>query len=76
MIKIPGLDGSGNMGKSEGNCVYLNDDPKVIQKKVMKALTDQGPTEQNSHKPECIENLFTIMRMVSPPDTYSYFDEK
>lgn len=76
MIKIPGLDGSGKMGKSEGNCVYLNDDPKVIQKKVMKALTDQGPTEQNSHKPECIENLFTIMRIVSTPDTYSYFDEK
>ncbi|HOI26537.1 MAG TPA: tryptophan--tRNA ligase [Paludibacteraceae bacterium] len=76
MIKIPGLDGSGKMGKSEGNCIYLNDDPKVIQKKVMKALTDQGPTEENSPKPECIENLFTIMKIISTADTYNYFDEQ
>lgn len=76
LIKIPGLDGSGKMGKSEGNCVYLCDDPKVIQKKVMKALTDQGPTEMNQPKPECIENLFTIMKAVSTPDTLDYFNEK
>ena len=62
LIKIPGLDGSGKMGKSEGNCIYLIDDPKTIEKKVKKALTDQGPTEPNSVKPECIENLFTILR--------------
>ncbi len=76
MIKIPGLDGSGKMGKSEGNCIYLVDDPKTIQKKVMRALTDQGPTEPNSVKPECIENLFTIMRIVSAPETVSFFEEK
>ena len=76
LIKIPGLDGSGKMGKSEGNCVYLCDEPKAIQKKVMKALTDQGPTEPNSPKPECIENLFTIMKAVSTPDTLDYFNEK
>lgn len=75
MIKIPGLDGSGKMGKSEGNCIYLNDDPKVIEKKVKKALTDAGPTEPNSVKPECIENLFTIMKVVSAPETVAYFDE-
>lgn len=28
-VKVPGLDGSGKMGKSEGNCIYLVDDPKV-----------------------------------------------
>ena len=33
-VKIPGLDGSGKMGKSEGNCIYLRDDDKVITKKV------------------------------------------
>lgn len=76
MIKIPGLDGSGKMGKSEGNCIYLNDDPKVIEKKVKKALTDAGPTEPNSVKPECIENLFTIMKVVSAPETVAYFDEQ
>lgn len=76
LIKIPGLDGSGKMGKSEGNCVYLCDEPKVIQKKVMKALTDQGPTEPHSQKPESIENLFTIMKAVSSPDTLAFFEDK
>ncbi len=76
MIKVPGLDGSGKMGKSEGNCIYLIDDAKTIQKKVMRALTDQGPTEPNSVKPDYIENLFTIMRIVSAPETVAFFDEK
>lgn len=76
LIKIPGLDGSGKMGKSEGNCVYLCDEPKVIEKKLMKALTDSGPTEMNSTRPECIENLFTILKVVSTPDTYDFFNEK
>jgi len=76
LIKIPGLDGSGKMGKSEGNCVYLCDEPKVIEKKLKRALTDAGPTDLNSVKPECIENLFTILKVVSTQDTYDYFDEK
>ena len=76
LIKIPGLDGSGKMGKSEGNCIYLKDDPKTIEKKVKKALTDQGPTEPNQVKPECIENLFTILRVVSTAEVVSYFEEK
>ena len=45
LVKIPGLDGSRKMGKSEGNCIFLCEDPKLIKKKVMKALTDAGPTE-------------------------------
>ena len=75
-IKIPGLDGSGKMGKSEGNCIYLMDDATTIRKKVMKAVTDSGPTEPNSEKPEVIKNLFTLMEVASTPDTYKYFDEK
>ncbi|MBQ9201278.1 MAG: tryptophan--tRNA ligase [Bacteroidales bacterium] len=76
LIKIPGLDGSGKMGKSEGNCIYLCDEPKVIQKKVMKALTDQGPTAPDSPKPDYIENLFTLLKVVSTPDTVEYFNDK
>ena len=75
-VKIPGLDGSGKMGKSEGNCIYLMDDEATIKKKVMKAVTDQGPQEPNSMRPEVIENLFTFLSIVSTPDTYQYFDEK
>ncbi len=76
LIKIPGLDGSGKMGKSEGNGIYLFDEPAAIRKKVMKAVTDQGPTELNSIKPEPVENLFTIMKVVSSADTVAHFEEK
>ena len=75
-VKIPGLDGSGKMGKSEGNCIYLMDDAETIRKKVMKAVTDSGPTTPNSEKPEVIKNLFTFLDIVSAKDTYQYFDEK
>lgn len=75
-VKVPGLDGSGKMGKSEGNAIYLIDDAATIRKKVMKAVTDSGPTEPNSEKPEAIANLFTMLKIVSSPDTYDYFNEK
>ncbi len=78
LIKIPGLDGSGKMGKSEGegNALFLADPPEVIRKKVMRAVTDAGPTEPNQPKPEPIENLFSLMRTMSKPDTVEFFEEQ
>ncbi len=73
LVKVPGLDGSGKMGKSTGNGVYLVDSDADIRKKVMKAVTDGGPTEKNSTPPEAIENLFTIMSLVSTPEILSQF---
>jgi tryptophanyl-tRNA synthetase len=77
LIKIPGLDGSGKMGKSEGegNAIFLADSPEVIGKKVMRAVTDSGPTEMNQAKPEAIQNLFTLMKVVSKPETLSHFED-
>jgi tryptophanyl-tRNA synthetase len=75
MIKVPGLDGSGKMGKSEGNAINLYEDPKSIRKKVMRAITDAGPTEMNQQKPEPIQNLFTLMEIVSEPATVEHFEE-
>jgi tryptophanyl-tRNA synthetase len=76
LVKIPGLDGSGKMGKSEGNAIYLADTPKEIEKKVKRALTDSGPTEPNSVKPDYIENLYTILRVVSTPDVVKHYEDK
>ncbi len=75
-LKVPGLDGSGKMGKSEGNCVYLSDSDAVIRKKVMKAVTDSGPTEPNTPPTEPVENIFTIMNIVSDPSTVAFFREQ
>lgn len=76
LVKIPGLDGSGKMGKSEGNGIFLADEDDVIRKKVMKAVTDSGPTAPNSPVSESIQNIFTIMEAVSSDDTLSYFKHK
>ncbi len=78
LVKIPGLDGSGKMGKSEGegNAIFLADSPEAIRKKVMRAVTDSGPTQENQTKPEVIENIFTLMKAVSTDETIRYFDEQ
>jgi tryptophanyl-tRNA synthetase len=78
LIKIPGLNGNGKMGKSEGegNAIFLADEPGDIRKKVMKAVTDTGPTEPNQVKSEAIQNIFQLMKVVSTPETYDFFDEK
>lgn len=77
LVKIPGLDGNGKMGKSNGeaSCVYLSDSPEVIRKKVMRAVSDAGPTEMNQTKPEPIQNLFDLMKVVSMPDTLQHFED-
>lgn len=77
LIKIPGLDGSTKMGKSEGegNAIFLADAPEVIRKKVMRAVSDSGPTEPNQPKPQAIENLFNLMKVMSEPSTLSHFEE-
>ncbi len=64
-VKVPGLDGSGKMGKSEGNCIFLNDDDLTVEKKVRKAVTGMTPTVPNSPMNEPVQNLFTLLRLVA-----------
>lgn len=72
-VKVPGLDGSGKMGKSEGNCIYLIDDEKTLRKKVMRAITDEGPKEPNSPVSQPVENLFTLMNLVSGQEVVDHY---
>ena len=76
LVKIPGLDGSAKMGKSEGegNAIFLVDEPAVIRKKVMRAVSDSGPTMSNQPKPQAIDNLFNLMKLVSTPDMLEHFE--
>jgi tryptophanyl-tRNA synthetase len=77
LVKVPGLDGTGKMGKSEGagNAIFLKEDPESIRKKVMRAVTDSGPTQPNQQKPEVIENLFALMQLVSSEEVIKHFNE-
>ena len=78
LVKVPGLDGSGKMGKSEGegNAIFLVDDENLIRKKIMRAKTDAGPQTPNEVKSQEIENIFSLMKLVSADDTVSFFENK
>jgi tryptophanyl-tRNA synthetase len=70
------LDGTGKMSKSENQLatLYLADSDDLIRKKVMKAKTDGGPTSPNSLKPDYIENIFQLMRLVSSMDVIHHYE--
>ena len=76
LVKVPSLDGTGKMSKSENQMatLYLADDDEMIRKKVMKAKTDSGPTVPHAPKPDYIENIFMLMRLVSAADVVEKFE--
>ncbi|MFT7230486.1 MAG: tryptophanyl-tRNA synthetase, partial [Bacteroidia bacterium] len=45
-----------------------------LRKKIMRAVTDNGPTEPGQPKSEGLQNLFDIMSLVSEPSTIGHFD--
>ena len=78
LLKVPSLGGSGKMDKSgpEEYAIFLTDSDKEIEKKIKRAVTDTGPTVPNSNKPESIQNLFDIMKLVSQSSVINHFEEK
>ncbi len=78
LVNVPSLDGEGKMSKSKPDhtCIYLEDEPDVIRKKMMRMVTDSGPKEPNSAKPAIIQNVFDMMSLVSAKDTVQHFEDK
>jgi tryptophanyl-tRNA synthetase len=76
LIKIMSLNGEGKMSKSENqmNTLYLADTDEQIRKKIMRAKTDSGPTEPNMAKPDYIENIFTLLKLVSTKENVEKFE--
>lgn len=70
LVKVPALDGSGKMSKSENQyaTIYLSDDDELIRKKIRKAKTDVTPATPDAPMPEAIQNLFMLMELVSDKD--------
>lgn len=77
LVKVPGLDGSTKMSKSdnENNAIFLMDDEQSILKKIKKAKTDTGPTQQNQEKPQEIVNLFNLAGLVNPEMAKKFDDD-
>lgn len=76
LVKVPSLDGKGKMSKSENESatLYLVDSDEAITAKIKKAQTDSGPTEKNAPKPDYIENIFGLLRLVSDESVVQQFE--
>jgi tryptophanyl-tRNA synthetase len=76
LLKVPSLDGTGKMSKSENQnaTLYLSDSDKAITDKIKKAKTDSGPTVPGTPKPDYIQNIFQLMSLVSDTTTVERFE--
>lgn len=77
LVKIPGLHGAGKMSKSEGDATVINlsDSADVIRKKISRAVTDTGPTVDNSTPTQAVQNLFDLMKHVSIESTLKTYTD-
>jgi tryptophanyl-tRNA synthetase len=78
LVKVPGLTGQGKMSKSAGewDSIYMGDDAETVSKKIMKAVTAvvESPSEIGSEKPQAIQNLFDLMKLVTDSSTIQFFE--
>ena len=71
--RLPGIDGKAKMSKSLGNCIYLSDEPKEIERKVMSMFTD--PNHIKVSDPGRVEGnpVFLYLDVFCEPEDFSQF---
>ena len=71
--RLPGIDGKAKMSKSLGNCIYLSDEPKEIERKVMSMFTD--PNHIKVSDPGMVEGnpVFLYLDVFCEPEDFSQF---
>lgn len=71
--RLPGTDGQAKMSKSLGNCIYLADDEKTVQKKIMSMYTD--PLHIQVSDPGHLEGntVFTYLDAFSKPEHFAEY---
>ena len=71
--RLPGIDGKAKMSKSLGNCIYLSDEPKEIERKVMSMFTD--PDHIKVSDPGRVEGnpVFLYLDVFCEPEDFSQF---
>ena len=72
-MRLPGTDGKEKMSKSLGNCIYLSEEPKEIQKKVKSMFTD--PDHLRVEDPGKVEGnpVFTYLDAFARPEHFEEF---
>ena len=72
-LRLPGTDGNAKMSKSLGNCIYLSDTAKEVEKKVKSAYTD--PTHLQVEDPGHVEGnvVFTYLDAFATDEDFVKF---
>lgn len=85
-LRLPGLDGSEKMGKSENNTLDLLDPPKVVLEKIkaVPTTTEPAPLDTDSNDPEIVIGkmptgvgvLYRLLSLLAPEEVYlDYLDQ-
>lgn len=82
-LRLPGLDGSMKMGKSDNNTLDLLDDPAMVLKKIksVPTTTDPAPIAGEDNAPEAIlpqmapgvAVLYRLLHLLAPEEVYLDF---
>lgn len=82
-LRLPGLDGSGKMGKSDNNTLDLLDDPKTVLQKIkaVPTTTDPAPLDTESNDPDIVIPkmppgvgvLYFLLHLLAPEEVYLDF---
>lgn len=67
-VRVPGLDSSGKMGKSDQNTIALSDSPAIVKAKLAKAVTDPARQRRNDPGDPSKCNIFTFHTLLSSAD--------
>lgn len=72
-LRLPGIDGNAKMSKSLGNCIYLSDSAKEVEKKIKSAYTD--PEHLRVEDPGHVEGnvVFTYLDAFAKDDDFAEF---
>jgi len=76
LIRVPGLTAQGKMSKSnaEKDAIFFTDQTSVLKKKIMAAVSDDGPKSMNSIKSIGVQNIFDLLNLVSNEETIHHFE--
>lgn len=82
-LRLPGLDGSAKMGKSDNNTLDLLDDPKTVLKKIKSVVTSTEPLplDTDSTDPDTVipklpgglSILYRLLNLTAPEEVYLDF---
>ncbi len=67
-MRVPGLDGTGKMGKSDNNTIDLSDSCKKVEEKIKIAVTDPNRKRRKDPGDPSVCNIYTLHTMVSPDE--------